>query len=614
MILDTLRTQARGLVAAGAASRRFRRELYPYWRPLLTASLCSLAYTLTRLAEPWPLKFVFDTVLVGMKLRTPWPWVNRSVEGDRVSVLLMAIGVILGLALLRGVFYYYQSVLSSFVAQEVMLGVRARLFAHIQRLSLSFHRGSRTGDLLMRLTGDVAMLRDLLVGSLLSLVSEAGIVVGFVTIMVLISWRLALLTLVVVPVVFLSFLVYSSRIREATREQRRRESDLASRLTQVLSGIHVVQMFARERQEDERLGRLSRRSFASGLTITRLEARLQRIVEFALAVTTAATLWVGATEVIAGRLTPGDLIVFLAYMQGFYRPVRRISRVAERAGKAGGCIERVSEVLDRTSEVCDGPRPAPRFRGAVHFDNVEFAYTPGVPVVRGIEFAVRPGQRVALVGPSGEGKSTLLGLIPRLWDPTDGRVVIDGEDVREFTLTSLRDQISVVPQDGMLFGGTIRENIVYGKPEATEEEIVAATRAARIHDFIASLPNGYATAIGERGVTLSGGQRQRLAIARAMVKDAPIVLLDEPTTGLDAESEALVLGALDRLLSGRTSIVIAHRLSTIRSADVILVIDDGRIVERGSHQDLMALGGRYRQLYERQLAESGARRAPVANL
>ena len=613
MVLHPVRTHIRNLMVAAAASRRFRRELYPHWRPLLVASLCSLAYSVTRLAEPWPLKFIFDTVLYGMELRTPWPWVNHAFGDNRVSVLLVATGVILALALLRGVFYYHQSVVSSRVAQEVVFRVRARLFAHVQRLSLSFHRGSRTGDLLTRLTGDVAMLRDLLVGSLLTLVAEAGVVLGFVTVMVLMSWRLALLALVVVPFSFLGFLVYSSRIREATREQRRRESDLASRLAQVLSGIHVVQMFARERQEDERLGRLSRRSFDSGLTITRLEARFQRVVEFALAVTTAATVWVGATEVMAGRLTAGDLIVFLAYMQGFYRPVRRISRVAERAGKASGCIERVSEVLDRTPEVSDGPRTAPRFRGAVCFDSIEFAYTPGVAVVRSIDLAVRPGERIALVGPSGEGKSTLLGLIPRLWDPTGGRVLIDGHDVRQFTLKSLRDQISVVPQDGMLFGGTIRENIAYGKPEATEEEIVAAARAAGIHDFVAATPNGYATVIGERGVTLSGGQRQRLAIARAMVKAAPIVLLDEPTTGLDAEAEALVLSALDRLLSGRTAIIIAHRLPTIRSADVILVIEDGRVVERGCHEDLMVLGGRYRRLYERQLAQSDTRRQPMTD-
>lgn len=599
--------QVRGLRTSFGATYRFRRELYPHWRALLGALLCSVAYTAMRLAEPWPLKFIFDNVLAGMPLRTPLPWLDRALAGDRTRILAAASLAILALALLRGVFYYYQSFLTSRIGQEVVLKVRRRLFAHLQRLPLSFHARSSTGDLLTRLTGDINMLRELLVASLLSLVSETVILVGFVTVMLAMEWRLALLALLVIPLIFVLVTVYSGRVREAARKQRQREGEVASRLHQALSGIHIVQLFAREQEEDERLRGLNRRSLKSGLKATRLEARLNRSVELSIAAATAITLWFGATQVIAGRLTPGELIVFVSYMQSFYRPLRRISRVAERAGKASSCVDRITDVLDQPSDVRDGPRVAPRFKGTLRLEEVEFAYAGGLPVLRGIDLAVYPGQTVALVGATGAGKSTLLGLIPRLYDPSRGVVRIDGQDLRGFTLKSVRDQISVVPQDGMLFGGDIRENIAYGKPDATDEEIVAAARAARIHDFIAALPDGYAAPVGERGVTLSGGQRQRLAIARAIVKDAPIVLLDEPTTGLDAESEGLVMDALARLLAGRTAVVIAHRLATIHRADVILVLEGGRIVERGSHEELLALGGRYRQLYELQFSRQDRR-------
>lgn len=576
------------LTSALNAAGRFRGDLMRHRRPLGGAFAASLGYAAARIAEPWPLKVVFDNVLAGMPLQTPLPWLDRLLADDRTAILVAATVAVLLLAVLRSFFYYHLRYLTARVGQDVVTTLRRRLFAHVQRLPQSFHAHASTGDLLTRLTGDILMLRELLVASFLAVVTETVVVIGFVVVMFLVEWRLALLAVVAVPVIFVSMTVYSNRMRLATQKQRRREGELAGRLHEVLAGIHVVQLFGREDEEDERLRSLNRRSARSGMKATRLEAKLNRTVELSVAAATAAVLWFGATQVIAGRLTPGELIVFFAYMQGFYRPLRRISRVTQRASKASSCVERVTNVLDRPSDLRDGPQEAPPFRGEIRFAGVGFGYEPGREVLRDIELVVRPGTTVAVVGPTGAGKSTLLGLVPRLYDPSRGAVLVDGIDVRELTVSSLRDQIAVVPQDGMLFSGTIFENIAYGELDATAEEVEAAARAACVHDFVSGLPEGYGTAVGERGVTLSGGQRQRLAIARALVKNAPIVLLDEPTTHLDAEAQRLVIEALERLLDSRTALVVAHRLETVRRADEVVVLEAGRIARRGRYGDVVA--------------------------
>lgn len=598
----TVRGQLQGLRISVATIRLFRRELAKHWRLLVGALLCSLAYSAARILEPWPLKFVFDNVLAEMPLHTPFPWLDEALGDDRMRILIAVTVAFMALAVVRTVAYYYDRVLTARVGQAVVLKIRQRLFAHLQRLSLGFHARSRTGELLTRLTSDINQLRELLVATLLSLFSETAILLGFTVAMFWMDWRLALVSLLVIPIIFVFTMLYAARIRAATRKQRRREGEVAARLQEALAGIHVVQLFAREDDEEERLRSLNKRSFRSGLAAVRFEARLDRAVELSVAAATAAALWFGATQVIAGRLTPGELIVFVVYLRGFYRPIRRISRIAQRAARASVCVERVTELLQRPPEVPDGSRVAPAFHGEIRLESVGFSYLPGIPVLRDVTLVVKPGQTVALVGPTGAGKSTLLGLIPRLYDPYDGVVRIDGHDVRDLTLRSLRNQISVVPQDGVLFGTDFRENISYGKPGATDDEIEAAAQAANIHEFIVSQPEGYASVIGERGVTLSGGQRQRLAIARAIVRNAQIVLLDEPAAGLDAESEALVMEALERLLEGRTALVVAHKLSTISRADLIVVVDEGRIVELGRHEALLAAGGRYRRLFDLQIA------------
>jgi ABC-type multidrug transport system fused ATPase/permease subunit len=613
-----LKERTQDLRATFRGAYRFRGELLKHWRTLAGAFLFSLAFAAVRLAEPWPLKFIFDNVLAGRPLDTPVSWVDRTLGGNRTAILVAAAVAILVLALLRGVTAYYQTVMTSTVGQRVVLTIRQQLFAHMQRLSLSFHTRNPSGELMSRLTSDINQLRQSVAASMIAFLSNAVILIGFLTIMFLMEWRLALMAVFVVPVLLGIVTVYSGRIRKATRRQRKQEGELAGRLQESLAGIHLVQMFAREEEGDERLSSMNRRSLKSGLRADRLGARLNRWVELVLGVATAATLLLGATQVIAGRLTPGELIVFASYMHGFYRPIRQLSRTTQRASKAASSLERITDVLDQVTEVPDGSEEAPRFRGEIRFSDVHFAYQSGTPVLRDVDLLVEAGQTAALVGPTGAGKSSLLALIPRLYDPTRGAVLIDGNDIRQFRLKSLRDQISIVPQEGMLFATSVRENIGYGKPGASDEEIEAAARTALIHDFVETLPDGYDSVIGERGVTLSGGQRQRLAIARAIVKDAPIVLLDEPTTGLDSSSEQLVMEAMDRLQAGRTVIIIAHRLTTVRRADVIFAVEEGRIVERGSHDELLARGGHYRKLYDLQFSpgggdgDGGAKPAPVA--
>ena len=570
------------------ALRRFGGELRPQARRLTLAGLCALGYTATRLAEPWPIKYVFDQVLD-----------SGGAGGGSLSPQLrfgLALGGMVALAALRGAFYQAQSVLAARVGQQVVLAVRARAFAHLQRLSMSYHLRASTGDLLTRLMGDIQMLRDLLVTTLLTLVSEVTVLLGFLVALCLVDWRMALLALGVLPLLLLPVRRYGRPLRGLAREQRRREGQLATRLQEVIAGMHLVQLFGAEEQEGRMLQDHGSRSLAEGHQVARLEARLYRSTELVLSAGMAVALWYGALAVHGGRLSVGDLVLVMSYLSSLFRPLRRISRSVERAGKAAGCLDRISELLNTQPEVCDGPLTAPPLRGAIRLEQVSLAYRPGAYALHEVSLSIAPGETVALVGATGAGKTSILSLICRLYDPSSGRLLIDGQDPRGWDLRSLRRQIAVVPQDGMLFSGSLWDNLTYGSPQADRRQVDAAVRAALLDDVVAGLPEGYQTWIGERGLTLSGGQRQRLAIARALVRDTPIVLLDEPTTGLDSQSERLVTEALGRLLRGRTALVIAHRLATVRQAHRIVVLEGGRVVESGRPATLVAQGGAYARL------------------
>lgn len=576
-------------------------------RRLGLALAFGLGYTAVGVLEPWPLKLILDNVL----LDRPLPDFLAPLlggAGSTITLLNLLIAAIVLFAIVRGLFYYYQKLLASRVGQQATADLRLDLYSHLQALSFTFHDRRRTGDLLARLTSDVRYLRDIFISLPLSMTGELFVVFGMVVVMFLMDWSLTLLALLALPGIAVVLRIYQKPMKAAIRRQRDREGDIATIASEVLGAIKVVQGFRREQHEIDRFTVENKRSLRTGLKATRLEAKLRWYAEVAVAVVTAIVIGVAARRVLAGALSPGDLIVFVAYLRTFTRPLRRVSSMAERAARGAAAGDRVLEMLAVEPEVRDRPDavPAPRLRGAIALERVSFVHRGRRVALRDVSLRIAAGERVAIVGPTGSGKSTLVSLIPRFYDPTEGAVAIDGLDVRGFTLTTLRDRIALVFQEPVLFATTIAENIAYGKPDATRDEIERAGRQAGIHEIVAALPDGYDAVLGERGGTLSGGERQCVAIARAIIKDAPIVILDEPATGLDGRSAALVLGALRGLMDGRTVVVISHHLHQIRDVDRVLVLEGGRIVDEGAPADLASRQGLYQTFQRLQAGEATA--------
>lgn len=550
------------------------------------------------LAQPWPLKVIVDSVLGHHPMPSWAPEFVRSGSTDvRIGLLCAALLVIVGLG---GLVQYFGTFWCQSVGQRVMFDVRDAVHAHLHRLSLSYHHSQQPGDLANRLTADVDRIQDVVISVVVNLVTSVLTLAGMLGIMLLISWQFTLLALIMAPLLFATVYTYTNRIKWSSRRARRQEGQVAAAVQESLSAIHLVQAYTREEHERKRFRREAADSLESGIEATGLQARFSPLVDFLTAVATVIVLWVGAHEVLKGRLTLGLLLVFLSYLSSFYKPMRQLSKLSYLVARGTAAAERLSEVMDAEPALSSPPRPyrPSRVAGAVTFEDVRFRYPTGKQeTLRGISFAAEPGQVVGLIGPTGAGKSTVLSLIPRFYDVCAGAVRVDGVDVREWDLSRLRGQISLVLQETWLFQASVLENIAYGRPDASRADILRVASAAHVDEFVGGLPDGYETVVGPRGSTLSGGQRQRIAIARAMLRSAPILILDEPTTGLDSRSEQLVLEALGRLTAQRTTFVIAHGEAPVVTADQLLVLDGGQIVESGAYyEELRRTGRRHRRL------------------
>ncbi len=586
---------------------RFIRDLLaPHSKALTLGLLAAVGEGVANLLDPWPLKIVLDNVLRGRQIHG-WlnPLILKITAGDKHGVLLLAAAAALAIAMVGALCSYYEKYFTTSVGQWVMHDLRGRLYSRMQRLSLAFHDQAKTGDLTSRITGDIDSVQSFITTGLLSALINSLTLVGMIGVMFYINWKFTLIALSVVPVLFLVVFHYTRLIKKSSKQVREQEGKIASVIQEVLTSMHVVKAFAREDYEQRRLEEESLESVELAMRARGLKAKLYPIVEIIVAIGTSLVLWFGARMVLDGTLSSGSLVVFILYLGKMYKPMQDLSKMTDAYSKAAVGYDRIREVLEMESDVKDlpGARPAPRFKGQIEFDNVTFGYEAERPIFQGLSLRVEPGQVAALVGPTGAGKSSVFSLLSRFYDPLSGVVKIDGRDIKTYTQKSIREQISFVLQETLLFHGPIWKNIAYGRPGATREEIVKAAQLANADEFIDKMPEGYETLVGERGVTLSGGQRQRIAIARAVIRNTPILLLDEPTSGLDAASEQLVFEALGRLMKGKTCMVIAHHLATIRSADVIYVVQDGAIAEQGTHDELLEKGGLYAELHELQFAQ-----------
>ena len=578
--------------------KRLLLYIKPYLKRLGLAIICIIMAAAANLYLPWIIKDMIDKVLM---------------DKDMMMLNLISVGIVV-VFLVRGIFYYGQSYLVSYIGEKVIIDVREDMFCKFQRMPMAYFDKHQTGETMSYITNDVAAIQSALVTNLIEMVTEGSILIGSIVMMVTLDWKLSLLTLVVIPLVGQAMKIFGKKLKRNGTLIQERAADITSLLQESISSIRVVKSFVRESYEIGRFNRQNTLNFQAAMQNVRLTSLLTPTVEFLAALSVTFIVWFGGYEVVNGVMTAGALVAFLTYAVNLANPVKRLARVYGSLQRAMAAVDRVFYVLDLEESIHDreGAEVLPSTEGHVVFHDVSFEYKKGVPALEHVSLEAKPGQMIAFVGPSGAGKSTIANLIPRFYDVTDGQILIDGRDIRDVTIASLREQIGIVPQETMLFSTTVRENIRYGRLDATDEEVEAAAKAANAEEFIRQLPEGYDTQIGERGLNLSGGQRQRMAIARAILKNPRILILDEATSALDTESEKIVQAALDTLMQGRTSFVIAHRLSTIFDADQIFVIDHGHVVEQGTHEELLAKGGLYQYLYSIQFKNAEAAREEQA--
>ena len=571
--------------------RRLLAYVRPYWRRMVVAACCLLGATLLNLVFPWIVRSLVDSVFVHHDERT----------------LNLIAGGLFGVFAVQAVLNFGQTYLVTWIGERIVVDLRRGIYSHLQLLSSSFYNERRTGELLSRVTNDVTAVQTAVSDNLLSLLAQAVTLIGSLIVIFYLDWRLSLLLLVVAPLIAFSAAGFGGALNRLGRSVQESLGDSTTVLEETIANVRIVQAFTREDYEIGRYGALLERVFGLTLRRARVRAAFVATITFLGFGAITAVLWFGGHEVLAGHLSPGGLISFLFYVFFIAGPLGTLTNLYGQTQEAMGAASRVFEILDTRPAIADRPgaRPLPLLASELAFEHVSFGYDPDRPVLRDLSFTLPAGRMVALVGPSGAGKTTVTALIPRFYEPDGGRIAVDGADIGEATLESLRGQIAIVPQEPVLFGVSIRDNIAYGRLDATQAQIEAAARAANAHEFISALPEGYDALVGERGVKLSGGQRQRIAIARAILRDPRILILDEATSSLDNESERLVQEALERLMAGRTTLVIAHRLTTIQHADRILVLEAGQLVESGTHGELLAAEGLYHRLYTLALRSGG---------
>ncbi len=586
--------------------RLIRSLVRPYRGTLFVILIAMLVQTAMSVAGPWPLKIILDNVVGSHKLS---PWLDNLLKpilsgGSKMQIAAAAAIAAVVIAVLGAIASYVANYYTTSVGQWVANDLRIRTYHHLQQLSLSYYDSHQTGTLLSTITADVQTIQGFASSSTLGIVVDLFTIVAMLFIMFWLNWDFTLIAVAVTPFMLLLVSRFKKVVKKATHEVRKEQSKIVSVVEAGLQSMRVVKAFGREDLAEAELAEVSHATVDASLKARRVKALLSPIVSITVAICTAVVLWRGSALILAGVMTAGALTVFLSYLTKFFKPVQDLATMTNTIAQAAVGVDRVRAILDADTIIPERPdaREPQKLKGDIEFEHVAFAYSADAPVLKDVNFKIQAGQLVGLVGSTGGGKSTIVSLIPRFYDPSAGAIKIDGVDIREFKFHAMREQIGYVLQETVLFEGTVRDNIAYGREGVTEEQIVEAAKLANADEFIARMPHGYDTMVGERGETLSGGQRQRIGIARAVIRNNPILILDEPTAALDTESERLVIEALERLMKGRTVITIAHRLSTIRDAHKIIVLKDGVVAEEGTHDELVARGGVYAELYRIQFS------------
>ena len=581
-----------------------RTLVRPYRGTLIAILAAMIIETAMSVAGPWPLKIILDNVVGTHKLPQ---WLDQLLHpllgsGTKMQIAFAAAAAAVIIAVLGAAASYIANYYTTSVGQWVANDLRMRTYHHLQQLSLSYYDKHQTGALLSTITADVQTIQAFASSSTLDIAVDMLTIVGMLVIMFWLNWDFTLIAVAVTPFLLLFVSRFKKAVKKATHEVRRQQSNVVAVVEQGLQSMRVIKAFGRQDLAQQELGLVSQATVDAALKARRVKALLSPIVAITVSLCVAVVLWRGSALIIAGTMTAGALTVFLSYLAKFFKPVQDLATMTNSIAQTAVGVERIQAILDADTTIPEreNAQDPKSIKGEIIFDKVAFAYDAASPVLKDVSFHIKPGQMVGVVGPTGGGKSTIVSLIPRFYDPTAGKIQIDGVDIRDYKIQGLRNHIGYVLQETVLFEGTVRDNIAYGRAGATEAEIMNAAKLADVDEFVQRMPHGYDTMVGERGDTLSGGQRQRIGIARAIIRNNPILILDEPTAALDTESESMIVRALDRLMKGRTVITIAHRLSTIRNSDVILVLKEGVVAEQGTHDELLKKGGAYADLYKAQ--------------